>query len=219
MGERHDSPSGARCRCAPGSPCCSGAAPSAGPTGTLRTRPERRPRPTTGTAGKIGETVEVLLAAAGTESVDLSGELPVVATRPASSSYGDYEVDLNGVAVQGELMTVVFTLRVQTVSGSIFSVNDIFDDGTTREGDDDGGTTFSTDGVYVLDPAEGTRHLVAYDSEGGCVCAVGLNSRGGLEEGGSLTLSSTFAAPPESTTTVDVVIPSVGTFTGVTLER
>lgn len=177
------------------------------------------PAPSDGEPQEIGETVEVLLAAAGEENVDLSGELPVVGTRPASSSSGDYEVDLNGVAVKGELMTVVFTLRVQTVSGSIFSVNDIFDDGTTREGDEAGVTTYSTDGVYVLDPAEGTRHLVAYDSEGGCVCAVGLNGRGGLDEGGTLTLSSTFAAPPEGTTTVDVVVPSVGAFTGVTLER
>ncbi|MFC3689679.1 hypothetical protein [Aquipuribacter hungaricus] len=177
------------------------------------------PGPGEGQTQEIGETVDVLLAAAGTESVDLSGELPVVATRPASSSYGDFEVDLNGVAVQEELMTVVFTLRVLRVSDSIFSVNDVFDDGTTREGDENGVTAYSTDGVYVLDPAEATRHLVAYDSEGTCVCAVALNSGGGLEEGGSKTFSSTFSAPPESTTTVDVVIPSVGAFTGVTLER
>ena len=42
---------------------------------------------------------------------------------------------------------------------------------------------------------------------------------GGQDAGGSIVLSSTFAAPPEGTTTVDVVIPSVGAFTGVALER
>jgi hypothetical protein len=161
--------------------------------------------------------VEVLLAAAGEESVDLSGELPVLATRPAASGDGTYEVDLNGVAVQDELMTVVFTVRVLENTGIVFSPGRLFDDGRGVEGDDDG-SGFSTDGVYVLDPASGTRHLVAYDSEGLCVCSTGLNSSG-LDTGGSVTLSSTFAAPPEGTTTVDVVIPTVGAFTGVTLER
>ena len=63
-------------------------------------------------------------------------------------------------------MTVVFTVRVLTSTGIIFSVGRTFDDGETRQGDEAGLSTFSTDGVYVLDPAEGTRHLVAYDSEG-----------------------------------------------------
>ena len=170
-------------------------------------------------AGGITPTVEVMLAAAGQESADLSGELPVLATRPASNSDGDYEVDLNGVAVQDELMTVVFTVRVLTNDSIIFSINRTFDDGETREGGTTQGSEYTTDGVYVLDPAEGTRHLVAYDSEGRCVCTSALNSTGGVAAGGSVTLSSTFAAPPESTSTVDVVIPSVGAFTGVTLER
>ena len=60
---------------------------------------------------------------------------------------------------------------------------------------------------------------MAYDTEGLCVCSVALNSTGGLRSAARCTLSSTFAAPPEGTTTVDVVIPSVGAFTGVTLER
>lgn len=180
--------------------------------------PQSGTRAGTGSA-QIGGTVEVLLASAGQESVDLSGELPVLATRSASSSDGDYEVDLNGVAVREELMTVVFTVRVVTLDGAIFSVNRLFDDGQVREGDSiTDPSASSTDGVFVLDPAEGTRHLVAYDSQNRCVCSVALASAG-LDAGGSSTLTATFAAPPEGTTTVDVVIPTVGAFTGVTLER
>lgn len=168
----------------------------------------------------VTETVEVLLAAAGEQSVDLSGELPVLATRPAESSDGAYEVDLNGVAVRDELMTVVFTVRVQTVNSTVFSVNDLFDDGRSQEGEDvSGASGYSTDGVFVLDPAEGTRHLVAYDSEGRCVCSDDLTSGASMQEGGSIVLTATMAAPPESTTSVDVVVPTVGAFTDVALER
>lgn len=173
-----------------------------------------------GTAEGVGGTVEVLLASAGQETVDLSGELPVVATRAAESGEGAYEVDLNGVVVRDGLMTVVFTLRVESVASTVFSVNSMFDDGRSVDGTGViDPSAYSTDGVYVLDPAEATRHLTAYDSEDRCVCADGLSSGGGLQEGGTVVLSSTMAAPPESTTTVDVSIPTVGVFTDVALER
>ncbi len=170
-----------------------------------------------GNPATIGETVDVMRAAAGEGPVGLSGDLPVLATRQASSSRGDYEVALNGVAVQDELMTVVFTVTVLAVGDGSFGIGQSFDDGRQVDSDQ-AATGFTTDGVYVLDPAAGTRHLVAYDSEGQCVCSTALN-RGGPEVGGALTLSATFAAPPESTTTVDVVIPTVGAFTAVPLER
>lgn len=168
----------------------------------------------------VADTVEVLLASAGEESVEITDQLPVLGTRAAETSEGAYEVDLNGVAVRDGLMTVVFTLRVQTVNSIVFSPGQLFDDGRTLEEEGAAGpSTFSTDGVYVLDPAEATRHLVAYDSEGRCVCSDSLNSTGSMDPGGSIVLSATMAAPPESTTTVDVVIPTVGPFTGITLER
>lgn len=166
----------------------------------------------------VGETVDVLLAAAGEESVGLSGELPVLGSREAANGDGPYVVEFNGVAVRDELMTVVFTLRVGDEADGAFNPGLVFDDGRTAEGDGAAGSSsFSTDGVYVLDPAAGTRHLTAYDSEGRCVCSDNLNTV--LRAGSAVVLSSTFAAPPEPTTTVDVVIPTVGPFTGVTIER
>ncbi|WP_336921518.1 hypothetical protein [Aquipuribacter sp. SD81] len=169
-------------------------------------------------AGGVADTVDVVLAAAGTDEVAVTDDLPVVATRAAEDADGAYEVDLNGVAVRGELMTVVFTLRVQTVAGGSFTVNNLFDDGRSVDGPG-GPSYFSTDGVYVLDGAEGTRHLAAYDSGGRCVCSDALNSVAGLQEGSSVVLTTTMAAPPESTSTVDVVIPGVGAFADVALER
>lgn len=171
-------------------------------------------------AGVLLQAVATVQDAAGQESVDLSGELPVVGTRPIQSGDLELEVELNGVAVRGELMTVVFTVR--NVSDSLYYPNTDFDDAARRpvEGADASNDTSgdSTDGVYVLDAAEGTRHLAAYDSEGLCVCSVGLSSRG-PDEGGAVVLSTTFSAPPESTELVDVVIPLAGAFTGVPIAR
>lgn len=165
----------------------------------------------------LAETVESVQDAAGEPTTEVVGELPVLATRAATSSRGAFEVDLNGVTVRDELMTVVFTVRVTELTGGVFSVGQQFDDGLTLDGPG-GPTAFSTDGVYVLDNAEGTRHLAAYDSEDRCVCSASLSSSG-VNEGGVIVLSTSFSSPPESTTTVDVSIPTVGVFTDVTVQR
>lgn len=145
------------------------------------------------------------------DATEVTGELPVLASRGAEGTDGTYEVDLNGVSVQGELMTVVFTYRQLDGDGTTL-LGGTFDDQISQGGGSSPGR-FSTDGVYVLDPAQGTPHLAAYDSEERCVCSWGLHATGGVTAGGSLVLSTTFSAPPESTEVVDVVIPTIEVFT------
>lgn len=165
----------------------------------------------------LDATVEDLQDAAGEDTTDVTGELPVVATRAAASPDGAYEVDLNGVTVQDELMTVVFTYRQVDGDRTRF-LGGMFDD-QISQGGPSGPGRFSTDGVYVLDTAEGTRHLAAYDSEERCVCSWGLHATSSVEAGSSVVLSTTFSAPPEGTEVVDVVIPTVEVFSGVPVQR
>lgn len=169
-------------------------------------------------SASVEEPVDDLDSAAGEEATEVTGDLPVVATRAVTTDEGALEVDLNGVRVRDELMTVLFTVRVQEAPNTFYLVR-MFDDNAEAGASVGLPRAFSTDGVYVLDAAEGTRHLAAYDSEDRCVCSSALNSVGRMETGGSLVLSTTFTAPPESTELVDVVIPAVEVFSGVKVER
>jgi hypothetical protein len=76
------------------------------------------------------------------------------------------------------------------------------------------GTGSSFDDVTLVDPANGKRYLVARDSKDECLCTSFV---GGIsvEPGGTAIVGAYFAAPPESVTNVNVVMPGAGTFTGV----
>lgn len=72
-----------------------------------------------------------------------------------------------------------------------------------------------TDGAFsgsvLTDLAGKKRYFVAADSAGACVCTVDLS--GTFPDGGeTVELTATYAAPPASTTTLDVTVPSMGTF-------
>ena len=72
-----------------------------------------------------------------------------------------------------------------------------------------------TDGAFsgsvLTDLAGRKRYFVAADSAGACVCTVGL-SRTFIDAGQTVELTATYAAPPASTTALDVTVPEVGTF-------
>jgi hypothetical protein len=70
------------------------------------------------------------------------------------------------------------------------------------------------DGVALIDPNARKKYLVARDSTGRCVCSTDLGSAF-VEEDAPVNLQATLAAPPDTVTTVDVVVPNVKTFTGV----
>lgn len=192
------------------------------------TEPAPAPEPVAGATdapggGELELVVARLQAQAGqdAEPVEVAEELPVIATRAGSALSGNFALDLNGVLVEGELMTVVFTVR--SAAEGLLTISDTFDDGVAQPHPDDGGTAgppnrLSTDGVYVLDAVNARRHLAAYDTTGRCVCSASLNGAS-MDPGGQLVLATTFTAPPDDVDTVEVGIPTVGVFSNVPVTR
>lgn len=58
------------------------------------------------------------------------------------------------------------------------------------------------------------RYFVAADSAGACVCTTDLSGTF-PDAGDTVELTATYAAPPTSTTTVDVSVPGLGTLSDV----
>ena len=80
--------------------------------------------------------------------------------------------------------------------------------------DDLNATDGAFSGVTITDLPGKKRYLVAADSARACVCTTGLSSTF-VGAGQTLELDATYAAPPTSTTTVDVSVPTLGTFRDV----
>jgi hypothetical protein len=76
----------------------------------------------------------------------------------------------------------------------------------------------TTDGVTVIDTANGMMHRAAYDTAGNCACNVGLSGQF-IGPGEAMVLTTAFAAPPEDVDTVTVQIPGAGSFDDVPLSR
>ena len=72
-------------------------------------------------------------------------------------------------------------------------------------------TDGSFSGAVLTDVAGKKRYLVAADTANVCVCTVQLSATF-VGAGQSVELSATYAAPPASTTTLDVTVASIGTF-------
>lgn len=175
-------------------------------------------------AKEAKEAEEKLEGAAGEEEVEVPDDLPVVATRPISEDGVELEIDLNSASATGEVMTVLFTVR--NIGDSRITINRMFDDGSNQAPLDDDGEDrqevlnlgFTSDGVTVIDPAEGMMHRAAYDDSGWCACSGNLGTVS-LEPDDAIVLTTSFAAPPESTETVTVSIPVAGAFEDVPLVR
>lgn len=115
--------------------------------------------------------------------------------------------------------TVVLNATVSLAGGSendSIQISDTFADGIFQdlenESGDEGGDVF--DGVALIDPNGRKKYLVARESTGRCVCSNNL-SAAFVGEDAPVNLQATLAAPPDTVTTVDVVVPNVKTFTGV----
>ena len=84
-----------------------------------------------------------------------------------------------------------------------------FDSGTYRTDLKSSGASLA--GVVLTDIAAKKRYLVAADSAQECVCSANLSSTF-IGAGQTAQLTATYAAPPESTTKLDVDVPSLSTF-------
>lgn len=165
-------------------------------------------------------------AAPDVEPQPVETELPVIATRETTAGQTPLAIDLNSVSASGEVMTVLFTVRNLSDDGR-WQISDYFDDGLYSAPLDDAGARSdetsthngsTTDGVAVVDNANGTMYRAAYDSAGNCACNVELGSKF-VAAGEGMTLTTLFAAPPEDVETVTVQIPGAGSFTDVPLTR
>ncbi|MDA2807389.1 hypothetical protein [Nocardiopsis suaedae] len=75
---------------------------------------------------------------------------------------------------------------------------------------------YNVSGVKLVDSANGKVHLPARDEDGDCVCS----TYGGADElgpGDSILYSATYGAPPQDVETMDVKIPTAGSFDNVPL--
>ncbi|WNB86075.1 hypothetical protein [Cellulomonas sp. ATA003] len=175
------------------------------------------------------ETTEAMREGAGEDAQEqpVTATLPVLGSRETTAGSTPLRVDLNEVAVSGEVMTVLFTVHNLAEDTDNWQVGQFFDDGTSTaplDADGERGEetstlrAFTTDGVTVVDAVNGMAHRAAYDTAGACACSGGLSNTF-VGAGTALVLSTSFAAPPEDVDTVTVQIPGAGSFDGVALTR
>lgn len=147
-------------------------------------------------------------------------ELDDLGTRKGGKNK-DSTITLNSVTANDGTMTVNFSLTNQGSSENI-QVAQMFSDGIRDKGKDGKPTalsadTFSADGVFVT-TSEQKRYLVGRGDDGACACSSNL-ATANVDAGQTMTFSAVFAAPPEEIDSVDIHIPTAGTFENVSLVR
>lgn len=129
----------------------------------------------------------------------------VLVSRKTSTGEVPILVEINSLVRQGELATLNFSVTSLAEEGEDeWQVADTFD----------GDSGLDVSGVTLVDGQNRKKYLVAQDSRGDCVCSSDLSSTF-VAPGQTVLLTATFAAPPESVTTIDVSIPTAGTFSDV----
>ncbi|HEX2805669.1 MAG TPA: hypothetical protein VHN80_05830 [Kineosporiaceae bacterium] len=160
-------------------------------------------------------------AAAATPASEPAG---AVLGRAATSAQDvPLSVALTQVRVLGQLLQVSFTVTNTTPPpdrGSGWQVNTFFSNGINDALAPDFGGPDSTsiDGVYLLDPKNAKRYLVARDPNGLCACT-GNTGAIFVKAGTPVTFTSTFKAPPPDVTTMTVVIPKLPPFENIAVQR
>jgi hypothetical protein len=132
----------------------------------------------------------------------------VLASRAGSFDRAEFRIDVVEFARNVNFVNLTFTATLTKADAPLgWQVNNAFSAVAKVHP--------NVDGVFLIDAANAKKHLVALDSEGGCVCTRidGLF----LKEGQSATFSATFAAPPAGVAAMDVHIPNVGTLANVPL--
>jgi hypothetical protein len=152
-------------------------------------------------------------------AADLS-QLPItdlgqpVATRTSTHDGAPVTLTLYPVIRSGATSSVNFTLSSSGRNGGRVQVSDMLSD---EDYDSSDNTGLAADGLSLVDVKNSKLYLVASDGAGNCLCSRGLS---GVFLGGDLpaVFSATFAAPPVDITTVDMRIPTFGTFKNVPVQ-
>jgi hypothetical protein len=115
--------------------------------------------------------------------------------------------------------TVVLNATVSLAGGSeadSIQISDTFSDGIFQKLEGSSGSEEGDvfDGVALIDPAGRKKYLVARESTGRCVCSNNLGDAF-VEQDAPVSLQATLAAPPDTVTKANVVVPNVKTFTDV----
>jgi outer membrane protein OmpA-like peptidoglycan-associated protein len=165
-------------------------------------------------------------AGGGTDSArdpGLAENRPVLASAVLRDESGiiphDVRVDLNTARVSGNVVQLMFTARSLNPPEPVFgdgswTVADLFGDRVSGGQD----AADSVDGVYLLDPVNGTRLLPGRNPDGTCLCSGGLAGVV-VAPGVDVVLMADFAAPPGAVAAVDVAVPGAGVFAGIPLTR
>lgn len=137
-----------------------------------------------------------------------------LASRSATIDKQTVVVTINQLQRSGNLVTMNFSVAGPDAMTGNAQIGQSFDDGLTNQNHE--GTSFTTDGAFLVDSANKKKFPVARDTDGFCVCTSGLE-HAFVRAGQAVPLSATFAAPAPGVKALDVTIPSVGTFTDVPL--
>ncbi len=137
-----------------------------------------------------------------------AGEQPV-ASRPGSFKAVRVDAQMFPVHRSGGTATVNVYIASRSPDDT-FMLFDHLGDGNTETASK---SSTSVDGIRLLDTAAKKAYLPAVTADGLCVCAPDDDST--MAYINSVWVTVTFAAPPETVTSVSVSVPSFGTFADV----
>ncbi|MFE3860212.1 hypothetical protein ACWCY1_06380 [Streptomyces goshikiensis] len=125
------------------------------------------------------------------------------------------EVIATSAGPAGIVLTLNSAVRDQggflTVSGQIKNGgSDAFVRVTAWKGDEKGASATSVAGATLTDKAGKKRYYVLRDTEGRCLCTIGITK---ISAGETIPFFAQFPAPPAGTTEVDFNLPTFATAT------
>jgi hypothetical protein len=171
-------------------------------------------------------TITATMAASSGDSGSSSGggsvaQLPVLAqARTADNGY-PLQVTVNRLKVEGQLLQLTFSVTNATNNRdanawqpSSFFTNGMWDTEVNAFSLAD---AYTVDGVYLIDPKNAKRYLVARADSRLCVCTMTKEIK--VAPGTTASFDATFKAPPQDVSTLTVVIPKTPAFTSVPVQR
>jgi hypothetical protein len=132
-----------------------------------------------------------------------------VTTRPGSFDKDKVVATLYPVRRTGETASVNLYIAAQDPDGTFMLLNSLGDGNTETSSK----ALTSVDGVRLVDPVAKKAYLPAVTADGQCVCSPDDGATGEIRS--SVWVTVTFAAPPAELTTINVTVPTFGTFTDV----